>query len=48
MMSAKPGTPGLVKINIFQNKGGDDIILDYHVINKILSGDSNYIVDMVM
>ena len=34
MMSAKLGSPGLLKIKIFQNKGGDSIILDYHVITK--------------
>ena len=48
MMSAKLVTPGLVKIRIFRNKGCDVIILDYDVTNKILSRDSNYIVDLVM
>ena len=48
MMSAKLATPGLLKINIFWNKGYDDIIFDYGVNNKILSHDSNYIVEMVM
>ena len=48
MMSAKLATPGLLKIMIFQNKGYDLIILDYDVTNKILSGDSNYIVDVDM
>ena len=47
MMSAKLATPGLLKIKIFQNKGYD-IIPDYDVINKILSRESNYIVDEVM
>ena len=47
MMSAKLATPGLLKINIFQNKGYDVIILDYHVSNKILSRDSIYIADLV-
>ena len=48
MMSAKLATPGLLKIKIFQNKGYDVIIPDYDVTNKILSRDSNYIVDVVM
>ena len=48
MMSAKLVTPGLVKIRIFRNKGCDVIILDYDVTSKILSRDSNYIVDLVM
>ena len=47
-MSAKLATPGLLKIKIFQNKGYDVIIPDYDVTNKILSRDSNYIVDVVM
>ena len=48
MIPAKLATPGFLKIKIFQNKGYDVIILDYDVINKILSRDSNYIVDVVM
>ena len=48
MMSAKLASPGLLKIKIFQNKGYDVIIPDYNVTNKILSRDSNYIVDVVM
>ena len=48
MMSAKLATPGLLKIKIFRNKGYDIIILDYDVTNKILSCDSNCIVDLVM
>ena len=47
MMSAKLATPGLLKIKIFQNKGYDVIILDYHVSNKILSRDSIHIADLV-
>ena len=47
MMSAKLATPGLLKIKIFQNKGYDVIILDYHVSSKILSRDSIYIADLV-
>ena len=48
MMSAKLATPGLLKIKIFQNKGCNVIVVDYDVTNKILSGDSNYIVDVVV
>ena len=48
MMSAKLVTPGLLQIKIIQNKGYDVIILDYDVTNKILLGDPNYIVDVVM
>ena len=47
-MSAKLATPGLLKIKIFQNKCYEVIILDYDVTNKILSFNSNYIVDVVM
>ena len=48
MMSAKMATPGLLKITVFWNKGYDVIISVYDVTNKILSRDSNYIVDVVM
>ena len=48
MMSAKLATSGLLKRKIFQNKDYDVIIPDYDVTNKILSRDSNYIVDVVM
>ena len=48
MMSAKLATPGLLKIKVFQNKGCDVIIPDYDVTIKILSRDSNDIVDVVM
>ena len=47
MISVKLATPGFLKIKIFQNKGYDVIILDYHVSNKILSRDSIYIADLV-
>ena len=47
-MSAKLATPGLADIKIFQNKGYGVIIPDYDVTNKILSNNSNYIVDVVM
>ena len=48
MMSAKMATLGLLKIKVFWNKGYDVIIYVHDVTNKILSRDSNYIVDVVM
>ena len=48
MMSAKMATLGLLKIKVFWNKGYDVIISVHDVTNKILSRDSNYIVDVVM
>ena len=48
MMSAKMATPGFPKTNVFWNKGYDVIIYVYDATNKILSGDSNYIIDVVM
>ena len=48
MMSAKMATPGLLKITVFWNKGYDVIISVDDVTNKILSRDSNYIVDVFM
>ena len=45
MMSAKMATPGLLKITIFWNKGYDVIISVDDIANKMLSRDSNYIVD---
>ena len=48
MMSAKMATPGLLKITVFWNKGYNVIILVDDVTNKILSRDSNYIVDVLM
>ena len=47
-MLAKLATPGLLEIKIFQNNGYDVIVLGYDVTNKLLSHDSNYIVDMIM
>ena len=41
-------TPGLLKIKLFWNKGYDVIISVDDVTNKILSRDSNYIVDVFM
>ena len=48
MMSAKLGTPDLLKIKIFQNKGYDVIVLAYGITNQILPCDSNYFLDVVM
>ena len=48
IISAKLATPGLLEIKIFRNKGYDVIINDCDFINKILSRDSNYNVDLVM
>ena len=48
MISAKLATPAILKIRIFQKKGYDVIIIDYDVTNKILSCDSNSIVDVAM
>ena len=48
MMSAKMATPGLLKITILWNKGYDVIISANDITNKILSCDSNCIVDVFM
>ena len=45
MMSAKMATPGFLKITVFWDKGYDVTIFVDDVTNKILSRDSNYIVD---
>ena len=47
MMSAKLATVGLLKIKAFWNKGYGVITSVCDVTNKILSRDSNYIVDAV-
>ena len=47
MISAKMATLGL-KMKVFWNKGYDVIISVHDVINKILSPDSNFIVDVIM
>ena len=46
MMSVKMVTPGLLKLTAFWNKGYGVIISVADVTNKILSRDSNYIVDV--
>ena len=48
MMSAKMATPGLLKITVLGNKCYDVIISVDDVTNKILSSDSNHIVDVFM
>ena len=47
MISAKIATLGLCKIKAFWNKGYDEISV-HDVTDKILSRDSNYVVDVVM
>ena len=47
-MPTKMATPDLLKITVFWNKGYDVIIYVHDVTNKILSRDSNFIVDVVM
>ena len=46
MMSAKMATPGLLKVAVFWIKVYNIIIPVNNVTNKILSRDSNYIVDV--
>ena len=41
-------TPGLLKIKVFYNIGYDVTVFVHDVTNKILSCDSNHIVDVVM
>ena len=48
MISAKMPTLGLLKIKVFWNKDYDVIIYVHDVTSKILSRDSNHIVDVVM
>ena len=48
MMLAKMATPGLLKITVFWNKSSEVTISAHDGINKILSCDSNYIVDVVI
>ena len=48
MMPAKITAPGLLKIRVFSNNGYDVIIYVHDAINKIVSRDSNYIIDAVM
>ena len=48
MMPANLATSGLLKITVFWNKVSDVIIFVDDLTNKILSLDSNYIVDVFM
>ena len=48
MISAKMATQGFLKIKFFRNKSYDVIDSVHNVTNKILSRESNYIVDVVM
>ena len=48
MMPAKMVTPDFLKKAVFWNKGYYVIISVHDAMIKILSGDSNYIVDAVM
>ena len=48
MMSAKIAALALLKIKVFSNKGYYVIYPVYDVTNKILSNDSNYIMNVVM
>ena len=48
MMSAKMTTPGLLKITVFWNEGYGVIFSVDDVTIKVLSCDSNYIVDVFM
>ena len=48
MISAKLSFLGLIKINVFWNKGYDVIIFVHDIPSKFFSCDSNYIVDVVM
>ena len=48
MMSANMAAPALLKIKVFWNKGYYIIYSVCDVTNKILSHDSNYIMDVVM
>ena len=48
MMLLKLASLGLLKVRVFTNKVYDVIISVHDFTNKILSHDSNYIVDVVM
>ena len=48
MMSAKMATLDLFGINVFWKKGYDVMTSVHDVTNKILSGESNYIVDVII
>ena len=48
MMPAKLATLGLLSIRLFENKSYCVIITVHDVSNRVLSRESNHIVDMVM
>ena len=48
IMTAKMAVPALLKIKVFYNKAYYVIYSVYDETNKILSHDSNYIMDKVM
>ena len=48
MMSEKMATLGLLKIKLSWNNSYYLIIFNHDVTNKVLSGESNYIVGLVM
>ena len=48
MMAAKMAIPGFRKSKVFWKKGYNIIISTNDITNKILSRDSNYILDVVM
>ena len=48
MILAKMHTLGLLKIKLFWNKSYDVIISAFDITNRVLSYDSNYIVDALV
>ena len=48
MFSVKLATLGLLKIKVFRKKDYDIMISVHDVANKILSSDSNYVIDVVI
>ena len=48
MMSAKMVTPGLLKTKEFWNKGYHVIRFFHDITKKVLSYDSNYVIDVIM
>ena len=47
-MASKLTTSGLFKTNVFRNKDSDVIASVHDVTDKILSRDSNYVVDVII
>ena len=48
MVPAKMATVDLLEIKVFRNKGYDIIISVYDIVNKNLSCDSNFMLDLVI